>query len=115
MPIPDATSPARMAWTIERLRMAASGGVQLGADPIESPRWTAWAGCTRSARSDTLRQSLQSNCTSSTNREEDGLMRVREGMSSTVLTIGPGHTLREAARLMSQRRVGAAVVLDPDA
>ena len=26
----------------------------------------------------------------------------------------PGHTLREAARLMSERRVGAAVVLDPD-
>jgi CBS domain-containing protein len=42
-------------------------------------------------------------------------MRVREGMSVTVLTIGPGHTLRDAARQMSQRRVGAAVVLDPDA
>jgi CBS domain-containing protein len=42
-------------------------------------------------------------------------MQVREGMTDTVLTIGPGHTLREAARLMSQRRVGAAVVLDPDA
>jgi len=42
-------------------------------------------------------------------------MQVREGMTNTVLTIGPGHTLREAARLMSQRRIGAAVVLDPDA
>jgi CBS domain-containing protein len=42
-------------------------------------------------------------------------MRVREGMSATVLTIGPGHTLRDAARQMSQRRVGAAVVLDPEA
>ncbi len=42
-------------------------------------------------------------------------MRVRDGMSETVLTVGPGHTLREAARLMSQRRVGAAVVLDPEA
>jgi CBS domain-containing protein len=42
-------------------------------------------------------------------------MRVREGMSVTVLTIGPGHTLRDAARQMSQRRVGAAIVLDPDA
>ena len=41
-------------------------------------------------------------------------MRVRDGMSETVLSIGPGHTLREAARLMSERRVGAAVVLDPD-
>jgi CBS domain-containing protein len=36
-------------------------------------------------------------------------------MSTTVLTVGPSHTLREAARLMSQRKVGAAIVLDPDA
>jgi CBS domain-containing protein len=35
-------------------------------------------------------------------------------MSSTILSVGPGHTLREAAALMSRRRVGAAVVLDPD-
>lgn len=42
-------------------------------------------------------------------------MQVRDGMSSMVLTVGPGHTLREAARLMAERRVGAAVVLDPDA
>jgi CBS domain-containing protein len=35
-------------------------------------------------------------------------------MTSVVLTIGPAHTLRDAARLMSSRRVGAAVVLDPD-
>jgi CBS domain-containing protein len=41
-------------------------------------------------------------------------MHVRDGMSETVLTVGPGHTLRDAARLMSERRVGAAVVLDPD-
>jgi CBS domain-containing protein len=41
-------------------------------------------------------------------------MRVRDGMSSTVLSVGPEHTLRDAARLMSDRRVGAAVVLDPD-
>ena len=31
-----------------------------------------------------------------------------------VLTVGPGHTLRAVARLMSQRSVGAAVVMDPD-
>lgn len=42
-------------------------------------------------------------------------MRVREGMTEVVLTIGPGHTLQEAAAAMSQRNVGAAVVLDPDA
>ena len=41
-------------------------------------------------------------------------MQVRDGMSTVVLTVGPHHTLREAARLMSQRKVGAAVVLDPD-
>jgi CBS domain-containing protein len=41
-------------------------------------------------------------------------MRVRDGMSTTVLSVGPDHTLREAAALMSRRRVGAAVVLDPD-
>jgi CBS domain-containing protein len=41
-------------------------------------------------------------------------MRVRDGMSKVVLTVGPGHTLRQAARLMADRRVGAAVVLDPD-
>jgi CBS domain-containing protein len=41
-------------------------------------------------------------------------MRVRDGMSSTILSVGPEHTLREAAASMSRRRVGAAVVLDPD-
>jgi CBS domain-containing protein len=41
-------------------------------------------------------------------------MQVREGMSEVVLTVGPGHTLREAATAMSARRVGAAVVLDPE-
>ncbi|GGZ42920.1 histidine kinase [Streptomyces inusitatus] len=42
-------------------------------------------------------------------------MLVRDAMSTVVLTIGPAHTLRQAARLMSARRVGAAVVLDCDA
>src|ERR1700749_2447112 len=42
-------------------------------------------------------------------------MQVREGMSETVLTIGPRHTLRDAAAAMYRRKVGAAVVLDPDA
>lgn len=41
-------------------------------------------------------------------------MQVRDGMSPMVLTVGPGHTLREAARQMAQRGVGAAVVIDPD-
>ncbi len=41
-------------------------------------------------------------------------MEVREGMSKLVLTVGPGHTLREAARLMTEKSVGAAVVIDED-
>jgi len=42
-------------------------------------------------------------------------MLVSEGMTAVILTIGPGHTLREAAETMWERRVGAAVVLDPEA
>jgi CBS domain-containing protein len=41
-------------------------------------------------------------------------MQVRDGMSDVVLTIGPSHTLQEAARLMADRNVGAAVVVDPE-
>jgi len=36
-------------------------------------------------------------------------------MSEVVLTVGPGHSLRDAAAAMANRRVGAAVVLDPEA
>jgi CBS domain-containing protein len=41
-------------------------------------------------------------------------MQVRDGMSQVVLTVGPGHTLRQAATLMARRKVGAAVVMDPE-
>lgn len=41
-------------------------------------------------------------------------MLVQDAMSPDVLIIGPTHTLREAAAKMSRRRVGAAIVLDPD-
>jgi CBS domain-containing protein len=41
-------------------------------------------------------------------------MNVRDGMTDVVLTLGPAHTLREASRQMSARRVGAAVVSDPE-
>ena len=41
-------------------------------------------------------------------------MQVRAGMSDVVLTVNPGHTLREAARAMAGRGVGAAVVMDPE-
>jgi CBS domain-containing protein len=39
-------------------------------------------------------------------------MQVRAGMSDVVLTINPGHSLRDAARAMAERGVGAAVVID---
>ena len=41
-------------------------------------------------------------------------MEVRQGMSSVVLTVGPGHTLREAAARMTEKGVGAAVVMDEE-
>jgi CBS domain-containing protein len=41
-------------------------------------------------------------------------MQVRDGMSSVVLTVGPSLSLREAARLMAERNVGAAIVMDPE-
>jgi signal-transduction protein with cAMP-binding, CBS, and nucleotidyltransferase domain len=36
-------------------------------------------------------------------------------MSEVVLTVGPGHTLREAARKMTEKGVGAAIVIDEEA
>ncbi|MCU1693517.1 MAG: hypothetical protein JWM64_2608 [Frankiales bacterium] len=42
-------------------------------------------------------------------------MLVRDAMTSAVLTVGPAHTLRQAATQMADRKVGAALVMDPDA
>ncbi|MCU1588828.1 MAG: putative signal transduction protein with domain [Frankiales bacterium] len=42
-------------------------------------------------------------------------MQVRDAMSSVVLSVGPTHTLRQVAQAMSARKVGAAVVSDPEA
>ncbi len=42
-------------------------------------------------------------------------MDVRDGMNQVVVTVGPAHTLREAARRMTRADVGAAVVTDPEA
>jgi len=42
-------------------------------------------------------------------------MQVRDGMSPTVLTVGPSHTIRQVATQMAERNIGAAVVRDPDA
>ena len=42
-------------------------------------------------------------------------MQVSEGMSKLVLTVGPSHSLREMAVAMAERKVGSAVVHDPEA
>lgn len=41
-------------------------------------------------------------------------MQVKDGMSEVVLAVGPSHTLREAARKMTEKRTGAALVLDEE-
>ena len=41
-------------------------------------------------------------------------MQVRSGMSSSVVTVAPGATLHDAAESMAERKVGAAVVIDPE-
>jgi signal-transduction protein with cAMP-binding, CBS, and nucleotidyltransferase domain len=41
-------------------------------------------------------------------------MQVREGMSEVVLSVGPAHTLREAAQMMVEKGTGAALVLDDE-
>jgi signal-transduction protein with cAMP-binding, CBS, and nucleotidyltransferase domain len=41
-------------------------------------------------------------------------MDVRDGMSEVVLALGPSHTLREAARRMTEKQTGAALVFDDE-
>jgi CBS domain-containing protein len=41
-------------------------------------------------------------------------MQVRDGMSEVVLTVGPAHTLREAASMMAEKQIGAALVSDDE-
>jgi len=41
-------------------------------------------------------------------------MQVHEAMSTAVVQLGPDHTLRQAAALMSKKKVGSAIVIDPD-
>ena len=41
-------------------------------------------------------------------------MQVRDAMTRDVLTLTPGTTLRDAARFMTERNIGAVVVLDPE-
>ena len=44
----------------------------------------------------------------------DDTTTVDTAMTSEVLTVGPGHTLRQCAQAMRSRKVGAAVATDPD-
>lgn len=39
-------------------------------------------------------------------------MQVRDGMSEITLTVGPSHTLRDAAAKMVEKGTGAALVID---
>ena len=41
-------------------------------------------------------------------------MRVRDAMTKPVLVVGPEHTIRQVAQLMTTRRMGSAVVQDPE-
>ena len=41
-------------------------------------------------------------------------MQVRDGMSEITLTVGPAHTLREAAEKMVEKGTGAALVIDAE-
>jgi signal-transduction protein with cAMP-binding, CBS, and nucleotidyltransferase domain len=41
-------------------------------------------------------------------------MQVKDGMSDVVLTVGPGHTLRDAAAKMVEKKTGAAIVIDEE-
>ena len=41
-------------------------------------------------------------------------MEVRDGMSSVVLALGPGHTLRQASAKMTEKGTGAALVFDDE-
>jgi len=44
----------------------------------------------------------------------DDTTTVDTAMTPEVLTVGPGHTLRQIAQAMRSRKVGAAVVMDGD-
>ncbi|HEX6667509.1 MAG TPA: CBS domain-containing protein [Solirubrobacterales bacterium] len=41
-------------------------------------------------------------------------MQVSDGMSEVTVSVGPSHTLREAAAMMVERKTGAALVSDAD-
>ncbi|HVQ18972.1 MAG TPA: CBS domain-containing protein [Actinomycetes bacterium] len=42
-------------------------------------------------------------------------MQVREAMTGNVVTVGPGHSLRQASQVMADRNIGSVVIVDPEA
>lgn len=41
-------------------------------------------------------------------------MIVRDAMTADVISVGPSHSLRDASRVMAERKIGSVVVHDPD-
>jgi branched-chain amino acid aminotransferase group II len=79
---------------------------------------TPTAGCTGSA-TDPGRGWSDGRAALACAPDHEGLPRgaavlVRDVMTPAVLTVGPAHTVRQVATQMAARRVGAAVVHDPD-
>ena len=42
-------------------------------------------------------------------------MKVRDAMTGSVITVGSGHTLTQASKVMADRNIGSVVIVDPDA
>lgn len=42
-------------------------------------------------------------------------MRVRAAMTGDVVTVGSGHSLKQASEVMTQRNIGSLVIVDPAA
>lgn len=42
-------------------------------------------------------------------------MQVRDAMSASVVTVGSGHSLEQASRVMAEKNIGSVVIVDPDA
>jgi signal-transduction protein with cAMP-binding, CBS, and nucleotidyltransferase domain len=57
---------------------------------------------------------FEPNDTSPDATEGGSIVQVRDGMTEVVLELGPAHTLREAAQRMSEKGIGAALVVDDE-
>jgi len=41
-------------------------------------------------------------------------MKVRDAMTTGVVTVGSGHTLQQASHVMTDKNIGSVVIVDPD-